>query len=113
MYQNCCKKCGSTDLFTKEKGNNIGLYCSDCGAYIKWLSKNELNAFEHSNNLEKKYKYHVSLSGEDWSDGYVELTKKEAEIVVYATDIKNWKDAHLNPYSGDFLIDIDNPEEIK
>lgn len=48
MYQNCCKKCGSTDLFTKEKGNNVGLYCADCGAWIKWLNKNELNAFEHS-----------------------------------------------------------------
>lgn len=48
MYQNCCKKCGSTDLFTKEKGNNVGLYCSDCGAWIKWLSKDELRAFEHS-----------------------------------------------------------------
>lgn len=48
MYQNCCRKCGSTDLFTKEKGNNVGLYCSDCGAWIKWLSKDELRAFEHS-----------------------------------------------------------------
>ena len=42
MYQNCCKKCGSTDLYTDQKGNNTGLYCSDCGAWIKWLSKEEL-----------------------------------------------------------------------
>ena len=48
MYQNCCKKCGSVSLYTKNKGNNVGLYCSDCGAWIKWLGKDELRAFEHS-----------------------------------------------------------------
>lgn len=54
MYQNYCKKCGSTDLFTKKKENNIGLYCSDCGAWIKWLNKNELNAFEYAVKEKKK-----------------------------------------------------------
>jgi len=48
MYQNCCKKCGSTSLHTKHKGNNTGLYCDDCGAWIKWLGKDELRAFEYS-----------------------------------------------------------------
>ena len=49
MYQNCCKKCGSISLHTELKGNNTGLYCDDCGAWIKWLGKNELRAFEHAN----------------------------------------------------------------
>ena len=48
MYQNCCKKCGSLQLHTEIKGNNTGLFCSDCGAYIKWLGKDELRAFENS-----------------------------------------------------------------
>lgn len=48
MYQNCCKKCGSISLHTEVKGNNTGLYCDDCGAWIKWLGKDELRAFEHS-----------------------------------------------------------------
>lgn len=48
MYQNCCKKCGSTSLHTEIKGNNTGLYCNDCGSYIKWLSKSELRAYEYS-----------------------------------------------------------------
>lgn len=48
MYQNCCKKCGSIALHTEVKGNNTGLYCDDCGAWIKWLSKDELRAFEYS-----------------------------------------------------------------
>lgn len=49
MYQNCCKKCGSISLHTEVKGNNAGLYCDDCGAWIKWLGKDELRAFEHAN----------------------------------------------------------------
>ena len=48
MYNNCCKKCGSVALFTKTSGNAVGLYCSDCGAWIKWVGKNELRAFENS-----------------------------------------------------------------
>lgn len=54
MYQNCCKKCGSTDLYTDQKGNNTGLYCSDCGVWIKWLSKEELRVFEHSKDIEEE-----------------------------------------------------------
>lgn len=51
MYQNCCKKCGSIDLHTEVKGSNTGLYCSDCGAWIKWLGKDELRAFENANKI--------------------------------------------------------------
>lgn len=54
MYQNCCKKCGSTNLYTDQNGNNTGLYCSDCGAWIKWLSKKELRAFWYSQKKENK-----------------------------------------------------------
>src|SRR5574344_583940 len=54
MYQNCCKKCGSISLHTEEKGNNIGLYCNDCGAWIKWSSKDELRAFNHANKEKDK-----------------------------------------------------------
>lgn len=48
MYQNCCRECGSTSLHIEVKGNNTGLYCDDCGAWVKWLGKYELRAFEYS-----------------------------------------------------------------
>ena len=54
MYQNCCTKCGSIALHTEVKGNNTGLYCDDCGAWIKWLGKDELRAFKHSQKEEEK-----------------------------------------------------------
>ena len=62
---------------------------------------------------EKKYKYGVCLSAEDYSDGYVRLTRREAEIVSYATNERNWEDAHSNPYSGSFYIDLEHPVEIR
>lgn len=90
MYQNCCKKCGSTDLFTKEKGNNVGLYCSDCGAWIKWLHKDELRAFEHSMGKSTKeeresvnnYIGNISkLTGANFFDKNEKMT--EAEVRYY------------------------------
>lgn len=54
MYQNCCERCGSISLHTEVKGNNIGLYCDDCGAWIKWLGKDELRAFEYAKQTEKQ-----------------------------------------------------------
>ena len=72
MYQNCCKKCGSISLHTEQHGNNVGLYCDDCGAWIKWLGKDELRAFEHAkelstsveiiNNNTTKYNTYYSLN---------------------------------------------------
>ena len=49
-----CKKCGSVNnTFIKQKGNNTGLYCGDCGGWIKWLNKDEINLYEY-NNLESE-----------------------------------------------------------
>ena len=48
MYQNTCSKCGSAALYTEKKGNNTGLYCEECGAFQKWLGKDEVRVFEHS-----------------------------------------------------------------
>lgn len=62
MYQNCCKKCGSIFLHTEVKGNNTGLYCDDCGTWVKWLSKNELRVFEHKKKEESN---NVSSNNED------------------------------------------------
>lgn len=60
MYQNCCKKCGSLDLHTEVKGSNTGLYCSDCGAWIKWLGKDELRAFENA-KIKENERVHANL----------------------------------------------------
>lgn len=39
-------KCGSDDLFCKENGTQVGIYCSKCGKYIKWAGKDERNLID-------------------------------------------------------------------
>lgn len=36
-----CIKCGSTDTIVKSNGPHKGLYCANCGKWLKWLSKKE------------------------------------------------------------------------
>lgn len=43
-------KCGSKSFFIQSKGNQIGLYCSVCGKWQKWLTKNEVRQFEYETN---------------------------------------------------------------
>ena len=84
MYQNCCTKCGSIALHTEVKGNNIGLYCDDCGAWIKWLSKDELRAFEHAQK--------ESMSNQNVKDGiYIELFAVK-DGVRYNSKVVNIRD---------------------
>lgn len=61
---------------------------------------------------DKKYKYDVCLSADGVTTGIVVLTKEQANIVDYATNISNWDDVEAEEYSGLFSIDIDNPMEI-
>lgn len=41
-----CSKCGNTSFFTKQNGNSTGLYCKECGKWVKWLNKEEIRLFE-------------------------------------------------------------------
>lgn len=40
-----CTKCGSVDMRIESKGSQTGLYCCDCGKWSKWLTKDEISAF--------------------------------------------------------------------
>lgn len=46
MKQYECTKCRSKDLFLRKSGSNTGLYCGDCGAWLKWVGKKELPLVE-------------------------------------------------------------------
>lgn len=92
MYQNCCNKCGSMSLHTEEKGNNVGLYCDDCGAWVKWLGKDELRAFKYSKNTNSDDAFEndinnamkvflLKIPADNWSQDYA--------MVVIAKDKEN------------------------
>ena len=41
-----CGKCGSSDVYIKENGSQVGLYCGDCGRWLKWVGKEERRLVE-------------------------------------------------------------------
>lgn len=43
-------KCGNKDnnaFFTEKKGNQMGIYCSNCGKWVKWATKDEVRMLTH------------------------------------------------------------------
>lgn len=52
-----CKKCGSNTykIVESKNGNGInkGLYCAKCGAWHKWLSKNDIVNGEEQTELQE------------------------------------------------------------
>lgn len=84
MYQNCCKKCGSISLHTEAKGSNTGLYCDDCGAWMKWLGKDELRAFEHSQKNKALVQMRDSTPEENQAiSDYIKSISKETGINIF------------------------------
>lgn len=48
-----CPTCGSKDVFVEKSGNQTGLYCGDCGKWIKWITKDELRLVNRQIELMK------------------------------------------------------------
>lgn len=40
-----CRKCSSNDVEVIVKGKKTGVFCSKCGAWIKWLTYEEIKVF--------------------------------------------------------------------
>jgi hypothetical protein len=40
-----CKKCNSNSFFIKDNGPHKAIYCNDCGAWQKNLTKDEVNMY--------------------------------------------------------------------
>ena len=48
-----CSKCNGISTFIKKNNTQTGLYCSDCGKWIKWLGKEEIRLYERQLELSK------------------------------------------------------------
>ena len=57
MKSYACTKCGSVDVFIKDRGNQKALICGDCGSWLKWIGKAELplveRYIENNSDIEK------------------------------------------------------------
>lgn len=36
-------KCGCVSFFVERKGSQTGIYCSNCGKWLKWANKDDRN----------------------------------------------------------------------
>lgn len=50
-----CNKCGSENVFLEKKGNQTGIYCAECGKWIKWATKEEIRVIEHKSTKSETY----------------------------------------------------------
>ena len=98
MYQNSCKKCGGSNLHIEIKGNNTGLYCSDCGAWIKWLGKDEIRAFE---NMKAQNATPSQVNPVDSNDVDIEFVKKELSAFIEFLDAQIDKELCRTPLSNE------------
>jgi len=48
-----CSKCSGTFTFIKKNNTQTGLYCSDCGKWVKWLGKEEIRLYERKLEIDK------------------------------------------------------------
>lgn len=83
MKEFACTKCGSVDVFIQDSGPHKGLYCGDCGAFIKWLNKADLrlaeryiqnNKFLNNESEEKRMKVTAKRIGTKVKTGKVRLS---------------------------------------
>lgn len=62
-------KCGGKSVFLRAKGSNTGLYCGECGSWIKWVGKKDMSFYtrrglkvnpEHYNPFNTELEYNTS-----------------------------------------------------
>lgn len=49
-----CPHCHSKEIFTEEVNSQTGLYCADCGKWIKWLNKDEARLAKRQESIQRE-----------------------------------------------------------
>lgn len=84
-----CKKCGSVDLFIKENGVQTGLYCSDCGSWIKWLGKNDKRLAEKQIEETKNEIESIKNQNTKINDNFNNLKRVSEPLIKFLNDNYN------------------------
>lgn len=84
-----CEKCGSADVFIQKCSNQTGLYCGDCGKWIKWLTKDEIRLVERQisklneeNTNSKNYDKESGIYGTYTGIPIEHYKPSEGEVIV-------------------------------
>ena len=114
-----CKKCNSTqeNLYIQSKGTQTGLYCRNCGNWLKWLNKKEIRTayidgilFVGTSAKLKLYKNNLD-DNLDYLQEYKKLLRfKEYfdELYGQGLQVANW---NMNGTLVDFDDFYDSAEE--
>lgn len=79
-----CKKCGSVKVYIEQKGTQVGLYCADCGAWIKWLGKDEKRLAEIQIKKNNELDMNVNKDNKD-----MEMVNEILDFVIKQEDYYN------------------------
>ena len=41
-----CRKCSGMGFFLQQHGMQVGMYCDNCGAWLKWVGKKDIESFK-------------------------------------------------------------------
>lgn len=95
-----CKKCNEREIFLKHRGMQVGAYCSNCGAWLKWVGKKELP-------------YYTSRGLKILSENCQVTIKRDAPMGVIIEDTNNVKPTTFqkNVDSMDMPFDSVEPED--
>lgn len=105
-----CKKCGSNTykIVESKNGNGInkGLYCAKCGAWHKWLSKNDIVNGEEQTELQEN----ISKIENDMYNTYYLVSwqspHNERIFAEYVNEIKLKPLLKLMRETGDIVVAI-------
>ena len=58
-----CRICGDSEIFLQNKGAQVGVYCANCGKWIKWLSKKDQAIYKNKGYKVYPQNVEVKLKG--------------------------------------------------
>lgn len=73
-----CKRCNEREIYLQYRGMQIGAYCSNCGAWLKWIGKKDLP-------------YYTARGLKILAEGQQVTIKRDAPMGVIIDDIKQVK----------------------
>lgn len=41
-----CRKCGGIGFYLQQSGMQVGMYCDNCGSWLKWVGKKDLEGYK-------------------------------------------------------------------
>lgn len=67
--QERCRRCASAARNTQQQGQHLGLYCGDCGTWIRWLPQPE--TLDRALEFSMPWGKHKGSRLGDLDDGYL------------------------------------------